>query len=49
MLFWEKVSIFVFTEKDIRLWIPSRDIWIRYDRGYPPEELEKFKRIKQDR
>ena len=52
MLFLERGSVFVLTGKEKRLWTPSRVIWIRYDRGRPPEDLgygkEKFKKIKQD-
>jgi hypothetical protein len=49
MLFWERCSVFV-TGKEKRLWTPSRVmIWISYDSGRPPEDLEKFERIKQDR
>jgi hypothetical protein len=38
MLLWEKGSALVLTGKENRLWTPSRVIWIRYDRGRPPEE-----------
>jgi hypothetical protein len=53
MLFWKRDSVFVLTRKEKRLWTPSRVIWIRYDKGRPPETLgyrrEKFEKIKQDR
>ena len=39
MLFWERGSVFVLTGKEKRLWTLSRVIWIRYDRGRPPEDL----------
>jgi hypothetical protein len=42
MLFWESGSVFVLTVKERRLWTPSRIIWIRHDRGRPPEDLKKF-------
>lgn len=32
MLFWERGSVFVLRGKEKRLWIPSKVIWIRYDR-----------------
>jgi hypothetical protein len=37
MLIWEKGFVFVFFEK---VYTPSRVIWIRYDEGRPPEELD---------
>jgi len=40
---------FVFIEKVAGLWTPSRVIWIRYGRGRPSEELENFKKMKQER
>jgi hypothetical protein len=40
MLLWEKGSAFVLTGKEKRLWIPSKVIRIRYDRGGRPEELD---------
>jgi hypothetical protein len=53
MQFWERGSEFVLIGKKQRLWIPSRVIWIRYDRGRPSEDLgsrkEIFERIKQNR
>ena len=53
MLFWERVSVFVLTGKEKRLWTLSRVIWIRYDRVRPPEDLGnrkvKFEKIKQDK
>ena len=49
MLIWEKGLVFVFLEKVISVYTPSRVIWIRYDRGRPPENLEIFEKIKQDR
>lgn len=39
MLFWEKGSVFVLTGKEKRLWISSRVIWIRLDRGRPSEVI----------
>ena len=33
MLTWEKGFVFAFLEKVIRLWTPSRAIWISFDRG----------------
>ena len=44
MLFWERGSVFVLIGKKKRLWTPSRVIWIRYDRGRPSEDLEKFEK-----
>ena len=38
MLIWEKGFVFVFLERVIRLWTSSRAIWIRNDRGRPPED-----------
>lgn len=40
MVFWEKGFIFVFSKKVIRLWTPSRVIWIKFGRGRPPDEAE---------
>jgi hypothetical protein len=40
MLIWEKYFVFVFLEKVIKLFTPSRIIWIRFDRGRPSEELD---------
>ena len=40
MLFWKKNSVFVLIGKENKLWLPSRVIWIRYDRGVPPEDLK---------
>ena len=37
MLIWEKDFVFVFLEKVIKVFTPSRVIWIRFDRGRPPE------------
>ena len=37
MLIWEKGFVFVFLEKVIKVFTPSRVIWIRFDRGRPPE------------
>jgi hypothetical protein len=55
MLFWERGSIFVLTGKKKRLWTlpPSKVIWIRYNRGRPPEDLgyrqkRKIKKTKRD-
>jgi hypothetical protein len=39
MLIWEEGFVFVFLEKVNRLCIPSRVIWIRFDRARPPEDL----------
>ena len=40
MLIWGKRFVFVFLEKVIKVFTPSRVIWIRFDRGRPPEELD---------
>ena len=40
MLIWGKGFVFVFLEKVIKVFTPSRVIWIRFDRGRPPEELD---------
>ena len=37
MLIWGKGFVFVFLEKVIKVFTPSRVIWIRFDRGRPPE------------
>jgi hypothetical protein len=37
MLIWEKGFVFVFLDKVISVYTPSRVIWIRYDKGRPPE------------
>ena len=34
---WGKGFVFVFLEKVIKVFTPSRVIWIRFDRGRPPE------------
>jgi hypothetical protein len=34
---WGKGFIFVFLEKVIKVFTPSRVIWIRFDRRIPPE------------
>ena len=39
MLIWRKGFVFVFLEKGIKVFVNSRVIWIRFDRGRPPEEL----------
>jgi hypothetical protein len=39
ILIWGKGFIFLFLEKVIKVFTPSRVIWIRFDRGRPPEEL----------
>ena len=39
MLFWERGSVFVLTGKKKRFWIPSKMIWIRYDRGRSTKDL----------
>lgn len=49
VLIWEKGFTFVFIEKAIRLWTPSRITWIRYDRGRLPEELKYFKKVNEER
>lgn len=47
LLVWKKVSAFVLTGKEKRLRTPE---WYGSDMtGRPPQELEKFKRNKQDR
>jgi hypothetical protein len=38
MLFWEKGFVFACLEKVIRVFTPSRVIWIRYDEGRPPKD-----------
>jgi hypothetical protein len=40
MMIWEKGFVFVFLEKVIKVFTPSRVQWIRFDRGRPPEELD---------
>ena len=45
MLIWEKGFVFVFLEKVIKVFTPSRVIWIRFDRGRPLRT--RFQRIKQ--
>ena len=51
MLFWERGSIYVNRKEEKAL--DPRAIWIRYDRGRPPEDLGnrkvKFEKIKQDK
>lgn len=37
MLTWRKGFVFVFLEKVIKVFTPSRVIWIRSDRGRHPE------------
>jgi hypothetical protein len=37
MLIWGKDFVFVFLEKVIKVLTPSRVIWVRFDRGRPPE------------
>jgi hypothetical protein len=44
----EHLSIFV-DRKGEKALDPFGVIWIRYDRGRPPEEIENVKEIKQDR
>jgi hypothetical protein len=39
-LVWGKGFVFVFFEKVIKVFTSSRVIWIRLDRGRPPEELD---------
>ena len=45
MLIWGKGFVFVFLEKVIKVFTPSRVIWIRFDRGRPLRT--RFQRIKQ--
>ena len=40
MLIWGKCFVFVFLEKVIKVFTSSRVIWIRFDRGRPPEDLD---------
>ena len=40
MLIWGKGFVFVFLEKVIKVFTPSRVIWIRFDRGRPSEGLD---------
>jgi hypothetical protein len=37
MLLWGKGFVFVFLEKVIKVFTTSRVIWIRFDKGRPPE------------
>jgi hypothetical protein len=37
MLTWRKGFVFVFLAKVIKVFTPSRVLWIRFDRGRPPE------------
>ena len=37
MLIWGKGFVFVFLEKVIKVFTPSRVLWIRFDRGRPRE------------
>ena len=37
ILIWEKGFVFVFLDKVIKVFTPSRVLWIRFDRGRPPE------------
>jgi hypothetical protein len=37
VLIWGKGFVFVFLEKVIKVFTPSRLIWIRFDRGRTPE------------
>jgi hypothetical protein len=37
MLTWGKGFVFVFLEKVIKIFTTSRVIWIRFNRGIPPE------------
>ena len=46
MLIWGKGFVFVFLEKVIKVFTPSRVIWIRFTRGRPPMRT-RFQRIKQ--
>jgi hypothetical protein len=45
MLIWKKGFVFVFLEKVLHVYIPSRVIWIKFGRGRPPRT--RFQRIKQ--
>jgi hypothetical protein len=38
MLIWEKGFVFVFLEKVIKVFTPSKVMWIRYDEGRPPKD-----------
>jgi hypothetical protein len=40
MLIWGKGFVSAFLEYGISVYTPSRVIWIRFDRGRPPEELD---------
>jgi hypothetical protein len=40
MLIWETGFVFVFLEKVICVYTPFRVIWIRYEEGRLPEELD---------
>ena len=46
ILIWKKGFAFVFLGKVIRLYTPSRAIWIRFDIGRPPQRTT-FQRIKE--
>ena len=48
VLFWERGSAFVLTGMEKRLWTPSRVIWIRYDRGRPPEDLGNSRKLREN-
>ena len=37
ILIWGKGFFFVFLDKVIKVFTPSRVLWIRFDRGRPPE------------
>jgi hypothetical protein len=47
MLILVKGFVFVFLEKVIKVFIPIRVIWIIFDRGRPPEELDSRESIKK--
>ena len=49
MLCWERGFMFMSTEKEKRLWIPSKIQRIRFDRKRPPEDLgfKKTEKIKE--
>jgi hypothetical protein len=46
MLIWGKGFVFVFLEKVIKVFTPSKIIWIRFDRRRSSEELD-FREKKQ--
>jgi hypothetical protein len=48
MLIWEKGFVFVFLDKVISVYTPSRAIWVRYDEGRPPRGLDSRESNKKD-